>query len=30
VPCSRCSLSGLVGRSYLGCELSYPVFEGQG
>ena len=30
VSSSCCSLSGLVGRRYLGCELSYPVFEGQG
>ena len=24
-----CPLSGLIGRRYLGRELSYPVFEGQ-
>ena len=29
VSCSRCSLSGLVSRRYLGRERSYPVFEGQ-
>ena len=30
VSTSCCSLSGLVGWRYLGRELSYPVFEGQG